>query len=255
MPRPPVNDRELTQAELDSIEQFNTLFNRVEGYLRTVLHEPDETGFGRLLALYLQGGPACPDMRGKLQRAQKLRNVLVHQRGRRYQYVAIPTKETIRQVRDCYLSLIGDTRARDKFASPVVEVTSSDTLADVLAKISENDFSQFPVYDGNDFRGLLTENGIVRWIAHHILQGRDTVDFGTVSVERVLVERVFVRELLEEEEERAENVRFEEDTATVDDVRRLFAENNLLEAVLITENGRPDEKLLAIATRSDVAGM
>jgi hypothetical protein len=50
------------------------------------------------------------------------------------------------------------------------------------------------------------------------------------------------------------NVMFVENILTVREVRQHFSENNLLEAILITENGRSEEELLAIATRWDVAG-
>jgi len=44
----------------------------------------------------------------------------------------------------------------------------SDSLSTVLRVIEKRYYSQFPVYDGNNFKGLLTENGITRWLAHHV---------------------------------------------------------------------------------------
>jgi CBS domain-containing protein len=67
----------------------------------------------------------------------------------------------------------------------------------------------------------------------------------------VELEDVSVRQVLRKEEKRANAVFVPRDT-TVDKVKVLFAENGLLEVVLITQSGKSEEKLLGIATRWDV---
>jgi len=88
---------------------------------------------------------------------------------------------------------------------------------------------------------LLTENGITRWLAHHVSAGLSLVD----------LEEDFVQEVLRKEEVR-ENYVFVPRNETVDKIKDLFASYDLLEAVLITEKGNKIEKLMGIATRWDI---
>ncbi len=123
-----------------------------------------------------------------------------------------------------------------------------------MDRIREKSFSQFPVYDGRDFKGLLTENGIVQWLAQSIFRGTSAVEFNDITVGRVLLQSTLVEEVLKRKEKRVD-VMFVENILTVKEVRQHFSENNLLEAILITENGKSEEELRAIATRWDVAGV
>jgi predicted transcriptional regulator len=120
-------------------------------------------------------------------------------------------------------------------------VSTQDTLARVLKVINERDYSQFPVYKGDEFRGLLTENGITRWLAHHVVD--------TLSL--VELDDIYIEDVLRSEEER-KNYQFVPRSMLVDDVSASFASEASLEAVLITSNGKHTEKLLGIVTRWDI---
>ena len=114
-------------------------------------------------------------------------------------------------------------------------------MATVLKTIKHRDYSQFPVYEDGRFRGLLTENGITRWLAHHVMTKLSLVELEDVPVKDVL-----------ESEERRRNYHFMPRDTRVDDVVAQFASGELLEAVLITATGKPSETLLGIATRWDI---
>jgi predicted transcriptional regulator len=128
------------------------------------------------------------------------------------------------------------------FKRTVTTKQKADTLADVLRSIREHDYSQYPVYDEKTYVGLLTENGITRWLAEHVATQLELVDLSEVSIGTVL----------RQEEARRMNCQFAGRNSTVAEIRSKFAEHELLEAVLITEKGRPAEKLLGIATRWDL---
>jgi hypothetical protein len=89
--------------------------------------------------------------------------------------------------------------------------------------------------------GLLTENGITRWLAKHIERTLSLVD----------LDEVFVSELLREEEQR-NNCAFIGPDVPVAAVRSMYLEEEMLEAVLITENGQRSESPLGIITRWDM---
>jgi hypothetical protein len=97
------------------------------------------------------------------------------------------------------------------------------------------------VYSNNRFKGLLTENGITRWLAKHVERADSLVD----------VNDVFVSELLREEEQR-DNCSFVSRDLETEILRIMFRDLEILEAVLITENGQRTEIPLGIATRWDM---
>lgn len=61
-----------------------------------------------------------------------------------------------------------------------------------------------------------------------------------------------VRAILDCEEARGQNCAFVGHDALVDEILMIFQTKPLLEAVLVTHNGKETEKLLGIATRWDV---
>jgi hypothetical protein len=96
----------------------------------------------------------------------------------------------------------------------------------VLKVIEQRDYSQFPVYASERFLGLLTENGITRWLAHHV----------TSNLSLVELEKVSVKEVLENEEAR-KNCKFVAKDIRVNAIVGQFVSQETLEAVLITSNG------------------
>ena len=97
------------------------------------------------------------------------------------------------------------------------------------------------MYEEKRFRGLLTENGVTRWLAHHVATALSLVELDDVPVGQVL-----------QNEEERRNYHFVPRDMRVDDVSALFARQTLLEAALITASGKETEKLLGIATRWDI---
>ena len=232
--------------QLELIERFRVAFNQIEAHLRFELREPDDTSFTRLVHLYAEQNLVWGNRAGRRLRAYaKLRNVLVHTRQEPEQFVCVPLPfvvERIEQIRD---ELLEKERVIPKFQRVVTTVKTNDKLSYVLEIIAEEDFSQFPIYDGDDeFRGLLTENGITRWLARHTVREMTLVDFEDTLVETVL-----------SEEEDRPTCGFVSRQATIEEVTIRFGRNPFLEAVLITQNGQASETPIGIVTRWDIPGL
>jgi predicted transcriptional regulator len=97
------------------------------------------------------------------------------------------------------------------------------------------------VFEDNRFLGMLTENGVTRWLARHVVR--------TLSL--VELDEIFVSNVLQSEEVR-KNHQFVPGDMRVDELSALFAKQALLEAVLVTASGKQTEDLLGIATRWDI---
>lgn len=75
---------------------------------------------------------------------------------------------------------------------------------------------------------------------------------GSLRIISNRIDDVFVSQLLPEDANR-KNYHFVPRDMRLDDVIALFAARELLEAVLITANGKASETLLGIATRTDIS--
>jgi predicted transcriptional regulator len=233
-------DDELSKAQIELVEQFEADYNAVDSYLRKTLAAEKQVSFTQLVNKYSEKHRGWSD--GELLRTiADIRNAIVHGRTEPYRYVAIPTSRIAQQLSTCRDRLVNPARAIPSFQRTVEIVSLDESLAGVLNKVDERDYSQFPAYQERQFRGLLTENGITRWIAHHVATELSLIDLAEIPVAHVL-----------KSDENRKNWKFVSRTVRVDDVRGLFASQPVLEAVLITANGNQTEKLLGIATRWDV---
>jgi predicted transcriptional regulator len=238
--KPGPNDGGLSKGQLDLIEQFVSDYNAVDRYLRKVLGCDSHVTFTHLVNMYACSHPTWRDT-DLLKVVAEVRNAVVHGKTEPYHYVAVPTPSLVQRLRACRERLTSPARAIPVFQRKVERVSTQDDLAKVLKIIKHRDYSQFPVYEAEKFRGLLTENGITRWLAHHVTTELSLVELGEVSVQEVL-----------RSEEKRKNYDFVAREARVDEVVELFALEKLLEAVLITASGKESEALLGIATRWDI---
>ena len=232
MPSPQVEPQDL-------IERFLAAYNSIDAELRHRLQLDPYESFSRVVEAYSAQHRYWPDAQ-KLRRYAELRNFLAHGPTQPYKRLAIPTQEVVADIEQVRIRL--SELVLPRFQRNVLSLREDTTLAAVLGTIAQTDFSQFPVYtqDG-EFVGLLTENGITRWLAHHTVRDIPLVDFDEIPIADVFAE-----------EETLSNHRFIARTKPLGEVVSEFGRNPLLEAVLITHNGKPSEELLGIVTRWDL---
>jgi CBS domain-containing protein len=212
-------------SDTDLVERFLASYNRIDRHLREALNGREEESFTQLVQKYFSN--RAPRWREPLLAYAQIRNFLSHRTTRAREYLVVPTSEVVQNIEAIATDLARPKRAIPTFRRKVITVNPDDSLAAVLRTIDQHDFSQLPVYHDGRFMGLLTENGITRWLAHHVRTEISLVELEEVSV------RLVVRE-----EETTKNVAFLRADATVADVVEAFRGNPVLEAVLFTSNGR-----------------
>ncbi len=233
---------ELSEHEKNLIEKFEATYNLIERELRRILGRDKYTSFSRLVDEYArQRKKAFEADADYLKMIGELRNLIIHEKIKPYQYVAIPTPGIIARLDKILERLKNPPLVIPTFGAEVETVSTDDSIAGVLKRISDKNYSQFPVYQGDDFKGLLTENGITRWLARYVSDKLSLVE----------LDEVLVKEVLDQEEQR-QNWMFIARNKPVDEVIELFGENELLEAILITETAKDSERLIGIATRWDM---
>jgi CBS domain-containing protein len=243
-----------TPAELDLIERLLTAYNAIDAHLQNWSRHDGPTSFRSLVDLYAKKNRAWKDAE-LLRTVAGLRNLLVHEKVEPYEYPCVPTLTLVEELEKSRDRLLHPARA-DRFARKVVTVQSDDSLAHVLKMIHELKITHFPVYDssreysrhGHHFAGVLTENGITRWLAEHTAHNDSLIEFHDEPVREVLARE-------ESSKGTRKNYEFAPRRARVEDLVQRFHDNTYLEAVLITENGDTKENLLGIVTRWDVLNL
>lgn len=222
------------------IQDFIKLFNAIHHALVDLLRMNEESDFRELLEVARKRHKISPDLVEHLELIRKIRNFIVHESFPSTPPAAVPTPWILTKMEDILHKLASTKRVIDLWKKPVERVGAEESLRSVLEKIMKFNFSQFPVYNKNAFVGLLTVNGIARWLASCVLTGK-ALDPASATVSEVL-----------QAEENLENVRFINADATADEAWAMFANHPILEALLITKTGRADEELEGIITRVDV---
>jgi predicted transcriptional regulator len=133
-----------------------------------------------------------------------------------------------------------------RFCRAVKTVSATDSLAHVVALAFENGFSQFPVVDDGQFRGLVTENEITRWLGRRVKANEPEVDLRMASVTTVLKEK-------DPTSKGIAIFRFKNLDAPVEEVMGLFSLDATLEVVLLTKSGSKHTPIEGIITQWDAA--
>jgi CBS domain-containing protein len=204
---------------------------------------PDHgVAFRTVLRRFLRG----PAWRGaeRLEAYADLRNLLVHETVAPNGWLAVPTEVTVRRLEAIRDRLAGGRRADEAFRRPVETLARTTPLAEVLATAHRTGFSQFPVLDGGRVVGLLTDRGLARWWAAHVAADRGGLAAADVA-------GATAADVLAADADRATWATASGDD-TAERVLERFVDAPTLEAVVITDEGRPDGALLGIATHLDV---
>lgn len=164
-----------------------------------------------------------------------LRNILAHNDNRD---IAVPSNQTIKEIKYIHNLLIHPLTAFH-IAQRKVEKFEKDTpLVDVLRAFNKERYSQYPIYDQGQFEGLLTDNGISYWLSNQLSEP-------TISLKDIKVEDVLIHD------QKKANYKFIPSTMDIYEVETLFDDIHR-EALFVTDDGNPNQKILGIITRSDI---
>ena len=225
---------------------FLAAFNDIEAFLRDTLNAKKSDGFSWMVNLAAKKGLVSREYAADLKEFAELRNAISHGEYRNFKPIAEPLPETIatiERIRDVLLrpalalSVLG--------AQQVVTFAPDDDIHSPLTTLRESKISQFPIYDGTKYVGLLTTNAIARWVAADVgADGR--LDAKTVA------------EALRYSESQDQAVflpRTATAVAVLNALTTPLADGTLPRAAIITEAGRDTQRPLAVATASDIPNL
>jgi predicted transcriptional regulator len=223
-------------------ERFEVAFNQIHHILRKLNPNVVNDAFMKLLYDSSRKHRIIQKFYQDLRQFAKLRNALVHEKMKIQTYIAIPSEETVLQI-ETIARLLKEPPSVMKIATPlVISMKMTDSIEEVIKKMHQCSYNQFPVYDKGVFQFLLTECGLTSWLASSIINQNISLAEKTVSNIQPF--------------ENIHNVVFVDRTIDIFELEDIYEESfqkgKKLEAIIVTEHGLPTEKPFGIVTPWDL---
>lgn len=226
-------------------DTFLSAYNRIDQHLNRWKETEDYIPFASLVNYFSKRNAVVKRFQNDLLEFAELRNAIVHNRVMPNYIIAEPHEKTVEHILNIEAELTRPKLVIPAFSRYVQTFHLDDTLASLLAIVKEKEFSQFPVYGNSGFKGLLTPRGITQWLSSHI--NEEHLNLNGTTIGEVLAVEV-----------RKDHYKFINRITTVHQAVDMMKGNPSSsfrpEAILITENGTPDEKLLGIITPHHIIG-
>lgn len=232
----------MTMANKNST-RFLVAFNKIEKLLKEINGSKDYVTFFKSIDLAAKKHSTVRKYEDDLREFADLRNAIVHHRTSTEYAIAEPHTEIVELIEQIETMLSQPVTVGVMFARQVHTFQAEDTLTKVLNIVRAKVFMQWPIYDGDEFLGLITSGGIARWLIH------------TREEENISREITTMRDILQYEKD-GKNHRFIASATSVYEAEEIFKESVMsgggLEALLITRNGSKKEQLTGIITPIDL---
>ncbi|MFD1927924.1 CBS domain-containing protein [Sporosarcina siberiensis] len=224
-------------------ERFLTAYNRIEKSMEKTIGFSGYMPFFKLIDRAKKVNAIVRKFEDDLREYAGLRNAIVHHRTEVEYAIAEPHDDIVELIEYIDRELSKPKTVGEMFQRKVHTLRASDTLDKVLKLILEKRFNQIPIYEDQKFIGLITSEGITYWLA-------DQYAKGDISREIPTLLDMYCHE------NKKNTYRFINKELSVYEAEEIFKESVVkgkrLDALLITENGLVEEKLLGIITPLDL---
>ncbi|MEK4227973.1 CBS domain-containing protein [Solibacillus sp. FSL H8-0538] len=224
-------------------DRFLTAFNRIDHTLRDIIGAKDFMPFYRLIDQAKKKNPLVRKYEDDLRSYADLRNAIVHHRTSMDFVIAEPHGQVVEKIERIDEVLAKPKLVGQLFRKRVMTFQTTDSLKNVLKAIRKQKYTQFPVYDDHVFQGLITTVGITNWLA-------------TFITGKILPKQIPTLLDILHHENNEMNFKFISRYITIYEAEEIFKQGvergRRFEALLITEHGKPHQKLVGIVTPIDI---
>ncbi|MBY0221523.1 CBS domain-containing protein [Sporosarcina aquimarina] len=223
-------------------DRFIVAYNRIDKSLVKLTGMPNHFSFSRRIDKAKEKNALIRHYEEELREFGSLRNAIIHNRTGLNYAIAEPHDVIVEMIEMIEKKLSNPMTVKDLFSRKVHSLQAKESLATGLKMVREKKFNQIPIYQKGRFIGLITANGIMNWLADQKHED--------ISREIPTLFDVY------NHEKRKNTYRFVKSTLSVYEAEEFFKKSilrgNRLEALLITEHGGKDEKLIGIITPLDL---
>ena len=224
-------------------ERFLNAFVAIEKYLRNKCGLEQWATFSHLIDVAYKSMPEIRRYKYDLREYGELRNAIVHDnRGDGY-VIAEPNTaavESIEKIRDLIKK---PPVVFPLFKNTVLSHDINDSIGSALKEMTGKNFSQIPVLSNGKFKALLTTDTISRWLGSN-------VDDDIFSLKETTIG--YVLKFTED----PDNFHFVSKNISLFRVLEFFdnyeKQGKKLNALLITDSGKQNDKIIGIITISDL---
>lgn len=223
-------------------KRFLNAYASIESYLRNHVGGLKHSSFYELVDAAYKINSVVRRFSISLKEFGDLRNAIVHERQGGY-VIAEPNSRAVNEIEHIAQLLFKPPTLIPMFQKQVITLSVSDPIAEAVKMIIEHSISQIPITADGRFTNLLTTNTIARWLG--AMASDDIFSLNDTKISQVL----------KYTEDRTCHA-FLSKSKSIFDALELFQDYEMrgkrLEALLITEKGRPSEKIIGIMTVTDL---
>jgi predicted transcriptional regulator len=218
------------------IREFNSLHKWIADFLNIREHQP----FTKLIQMAAERSHVVARNEKFLRSMANLRNAIVHDPEHGKRIIAIPEEAVVRDFIKICNEIKKPPTVWNKASQNPKIFSSDDLLVEALMTMRENNFSQVVVAGFNHEYGLVTREGITRWLEAN-------VDDDVVSLKET-----YLRDIIVHEDDSTWH--FVGKHTSIYDVVKLFVDDQRrLQAILITESGVKSQRPLGLLTFEDIS--
>ncbi|SEN68309.1 CBS domain-containing protein [Amphibacillus marinus] len=223
-------------------ERFLVAFNKIEKHFDQKLDDTKYVPFQRAVYRLRNSDAAINRYSNDLLEFSELRNAIVHERTEVNYTIADPHDQVVATIEQIAKEVTAPQQVMPTFAKVLRTIQADLKVKQVFGIIRETEYSQFPVYRNKRFLGLLTDKKMLHWVAKNV--SGDTTKVLETSISKLI------------DEEQGTHYQFIPRHTSVYQAEQLFIQSvkqhKRLEALLITETGSKDEKLLGMISPHDL---
>lgn len=223
-------------------DAFLTIFSAIESWLRQQAGADRSTSFYQLVDRGAVKNRAVARYRDDLKEFADLRNAIVHERSDDH-VIAEPNDRAVADFERVRAALLNPPAVIPKFQKAVQSRATTDSVGDAVTLMRDGSFSQLPILSNGKVVALLTAETVVRWLASEV--SNKLVSPWETKIDQVLPHT-----------EDQDHYCLLSRRATLLDALAQFedfaAQGKDLDAILISQDGKPEQQLLGILTLYDL---
>ncbi|MFC0188666.1 CBS domain-containing protein [Fictibacillus aquaticus] len=221
-------------------DRFEIAFNQIHKCLIDELGGKGEDRFKFLLDIGSSKHSLVRSFYDELCQFAKLRNAIVHEKTDHGYYIAEPHLDIVERAEQIAAYFMKPEHALSIATKAVMIFEENDTLRRVLECIKKHDYTRFPIYNTKgEYQWLLTASDILNWMTKQLNDNVINLDDARIKDLKI-------------KNKKQKQVEFISKSSSIFKAEEIFEkyhnDNKKLEAIIVTLNGKSDEKPLGIIT-------